>query len=457
MKISQKKVLLSTMMTGLLLIMTVVAGLTSCSKKNDSGAVASTGKVTLRVLNYYDMTSPNAVAEIERIWDTFTKANPDIVIEREDLFGEPFHQKTEAYAAAGDIPDVLFAWPAGRSATLHENHLLKDISSLAKRDNLAALYREDSLNPANQFANYMAILPRTLSTSHAVFVNGEVLKDAGLDIPATYDELKAQVPILKAKGYETYLLANSEPWVPQSFVFSMLAGRFCGADWDVRIKNGQAKFTDPDFVNALRFFQTLVDDGVIAKTSLADTRGDIIGKFATNKGAYYIEGEWRVGNFITNQSTGQALIDPSRQGDFSVTVFPEIQGVKFNKSSSVTMGTGWGMNANIPAGSAKEEAAWKLLKWLSGKEVQIYLLETGGIVTPTITSIDVNAMPLEPLMKKTAALSNEYTTSTAVIDTAFSSDVYTPLNDGLQNIIAGRATPEDVAASVQLAFEKTTN
>jgi raffinose/stachyose/melibiose transport system substrate-binding protein len=449
-----RKAMRAVIMTVLVLIMSVVTGLTSCSKKNNGGASVS-GEVTLRVLNYYDMTSPNAVAEIERIWDAFAKNNPNIIIDREDLFGEPFHQKTEAYAAAGDLPDVIYAWPAGRSATLHENHLLKDLQPLAARDNLAAVYRADALDPANQFANYLAILPRTLSTSHAVFVNGEVLKDAGLSIPQTYEELKAQVPVLKAKGYETYLMACSEPWVPQSFIFSMLAGRFCGAEWDTDIKEKKAKFTDPDFVNALKFFKTLVDDGVIAKTSLADTRGDIIGKFATNKGAYYIEGEWRVGNFITNQSTGQALIAPERQQNFSVTVFPEIQGVKFNKSSSVTMGTGWGMNANIPNGSAKEAAAWTLIKWLSGKEVQVYLLETGGIVTPTVTSIDVNAMPLEPLMKKTAALGEAYTTSTSVIDTAFSSDTYTPLNDGLQNIIAGQATPEQVAASVQQAFDNT--
>lgn len=421
--------------------------------RDNSGAVDASGKVRLRVLNYYDMTSPNAVAEIERIWDAFSKANPDIVIEREDLFGEPFHQKTEAYAAAGDLPDVLFAWPAGRSATLHMNHLLKDLSAFVKRDNLASYYRADVLDPRNQYAGYLAILPRTLSTSHAVFVNGEVLRDAGLTVPKTYAELKAQVPILKAKGYETYLMANSEPWVPQSFIFSMLAGRFGGSDWDQRILNGYSKFTDTEFVRALEFFKTLVDDGVIAKTSLADSRGDIIGKFATNKGAYYIEGEWRVGNFITNQSTGQALIAPGRQKDFTVTVFPDIPGVKFNKSSSITMGTGWGMNVNIPDGSAKEEAAWKLIKWLSGKEVQEYLLETGGIVTPAIKTIDFSTLKLEPLFLNASDLGKEYTTSTVVIDSAFHSDVYNPINDGLQNIIAGSATPEQVAERVQRAFE----
>jgi raffinose/stachyose/melibiose transport system substrate-binding protein len=427
--------------------------LSSCQKKQDSGAVDSGGKVTLRVYNYYDMTSPNAVAEIAEVWDSFTKANPDIVITREDMFGEPFHQKTETYAAAGDLPDVIYAWPAGRSSTLHTNHLLKDLGDLVKRDNLASYYRADVIDPRNQFAGYLGILPRTLSTSHAVFVNGEVLKAAGLQPPTTYAELKAQVPVLKAKGYETYLMANSEPWVPQSFIFSMLAGRFGGADWDQRILNGQAKFTDPEFLGALQFFKTLVDDGVIAKSSLADSRGDIIGKFATNKGAYYVEGEWRVGNFITNRSTGEALIAVDRQKDFSVTVFPDIPGVKFNKSSSVTMGTGWGMNANIPAGSAKEEAAWKLIKWLSGKEVQEYLLKTGGIVTPSVTNIDVVSLGLEPLMLKTIDLGKEYTTTTAVIDTSFHSDVYNPINDGLQNIVTGSSTPAQVAANIQKAFD----
>jgi raffinose/stachyose/melibiose transport system substrate-binding protein len=76
-------------------------------------------KVTLKVLNYYDMTSANAADELVVIWEAFEKANPDIQLEREDLFNEPFHQKVEAYAAAGQVPDVIYAWPSGRSSTLH--------------------------------------------------------------------------------------------------------------------------------------------------------------------------------------------------------------------------------------------------------------------------------------------------------------------------------------------------
>ena len=77
-------------------------------------------QITLKVLNYLDLTSPGTEREIKEIWEAFEKNNPDIKIEREDLFGEPFHQKLEAYAAAGNLPDVIYMWPGARSATLHD-------------------------------------------------------------------------------------------------------------------------------------------------------------------------------------------------------------------------------------------------------------------------------------------------------------------------------------------------
>ena len=65
-----------------------------------------------------------------------------------------------------------------------------------------------------------------------------------------------------------------------------------------------------------------------------------------------------------------------------ITLFPAIPGEIVSKSTSTVAGVGYGMNANIPAGSAKEAAAWELLKWLNGKEAQTLRLETAG-TTPS--------------------------------------------------------------------------
>ena len=157
--------------------------------------------------------------------------------------------------------------------------------------------------------------------------------------------------------------------------------------------------------------------------------------------------------FFSDVSTGQAVIPVDRQKNFSISVFPDIAGTKFNQSSSTILGTGWAMSAAIPAGSPREEAAWKLVKWLSGKETQTYLLETGGITTPTRTDIDLSKLTLEPLSIEASKLGSKYTKGTIVIDGSFVAEVHEPINEGLQAIGMGSQTPQQVAQAAQRAFD----
>ena len=439
-----------TKIAGILIFLTIAGAVISgCAKKGDSS-----GKIRLSVLDYSDSTVANAVAD--RKWmffDTFAAQNPDVVIEKEDLFNEPFHNKTEAYAASGNIPDVLYVWPSGRSTSLHEKKLLKDLGPLIQRDGLKDKFLPAAMDPGQQASGYLSMIPLGITASHAFYVNLELLESCGLKPAATYSELKAQVPVLKAAGYETVIMPNKDAWVMQSCLFSAVAGRFGGEGWEQKILGGRAKFTDPDFVAALEFIRTLYADGVLAPSSLGIDYGDGPGMFATGKGAYYIDGDWRSGSFLTDPDTGMALISPERQKKILVTVFPDIEGAKLNRSTSTILGTGWAISAAIPAGSAKEDAAWRLVKWLTGPEVQSRSFVNGGISTPSRVDIDYSGLSVEPITVAVANLGKEYSTGTVVIDGVFHSDVFNPLNDGLQEIGLGTKTPQQVAADVQRAFD----
>jgi raffinose/stachyose/melibiose transport system substrate-binding protein len=411
------------------------------------------GSVTLKVFYYLEASAPNAVADANLWFSTFEKNNPGVKIERENLFDEPYHDKLRAYTAAGELPDVMYVWPSGRSDYLHDQKLLKDLTPFINRDNIKGNYLPLTMDPSQQQAGYMAMIPQGITTTHAFFINMEVLRDCGLQPAKTYTELKAQQPILRAKGYETILIPAQSDWVMQSCLFSMLAGRFCGTGWEQRIHNGQAKFTDPDFVAALDFVRQLYADGVIQRSAVGMDYGEGPGAFATNKGAYYIDGDWRVGAFLTDADTGQALISPAKQENIRISVFPTIEGAKLNSSSSVILGVGYAMSSKIPAGSAKETAAWNLIKWMTGKEVSELRTERGGTPTPSRTDLNFAAMKLEPMQKAIGNLGNEFTTATVVIDGVFPSEVYTPINVGLIEIAMGTRTPQQVAALVQAAFD----
>jgi len=239
----------------------------------------------------------------------------------------------------------------------------------------------------------------------------------------------------------------------QSCLFSMVAGRFCGPGWENRIHSGKAKFTDPDFVAALDFVKKMYADGVISKACVGMDYGEGPGAFANNKSAYYIDGDWRVGAFITDSSTGQALISPAKQNNITIGVFPDIPGAKVNSSSSVILGVGYAMSSSIPSGSAKEEAAWNLIKWITGKEVSELRTEHGGSPSPSRTDLNFATMKLEPMQKAIGAIGTTFNTATCVIDGVFASEVYLPINYGLINLALGTTTGAAVAAEVQKAFD----
>ncbi|MDR2211097.1 MAG: extracellular solute-binding protein [Spirochaetaceae bacterium] len=430
-----------------LLMIVMIAGSLGTCKKQPSG------RTELWVLNYYDTSTVHAAGEITLVWEAFERANPDIKIIREDAFNDPFHNKVDSYVREGRIPDVMYAWPSGRSTELHARGLLKNLGPLVQRDNLSSLYSATALDPSGQASGYLGILPQAITATNAFYINLAVLDACGLEPAKTYGELRAQVPILKARGYETVLMANADSWVMQSCLFSLVAGRFCGKGWEQRILSGGSAFTDPGFVAALDFIKTLYDDGVLSKTALSTGYAEVAEQFAAHRGAYLIDGDWRVAAFVTGKSTGQALIPVEAQRNILISVFPEIEGALLNRSNSVVLGTGWGISAAIPPGSVKEEAAWRLVKWLSGKEVQEWLLETGGIAIPTRTDIDVGSLRLEPMQVAVGNLGKEYDVSTAVIDGAFDEAVYTPINEGLQAIGMGTRTPRQAAQAIQSAFE----
>ncbi|MDR3303892.1 MAG: extracellular solute-binding protein [Treponema sp.] len=433
----------------------------SCTPKSSGSTAGSSGgsgsggsgTTTLRVLAYTDLAAPNAQATNARIWGGFEQANPDIKLNREELYNEPFHEKTSSYAASGQLPDVVYLWPAGRSSMLHNNRLLKDLAPLVKQDGLDKQFSEVALDVSGQAAGYLAMLPLTVTSSHAFYVNLEVLNELGLKPATTYSELKAQVDVLTAAGKETVIMDNQSDWVMLSCLFSMLAGRFGGAGWEKKILDGQAKFSDPDFVAALAFVKTLYDDKVIQQSSLSASYGDGLGRFANGAGAYFIDGDWRVGSFITDQTSKQAIIPVDRQPNFVMTVFPDIESAKLNKSTSTTLGTGYGISASIEAGSAKEAAAWKLIKYLVSTDIETFMVETGAISTPAITTVDISKLDLEPLQRQSANFTSQYTTGTVVLDSVFDAGIANVCNIGLQEIGMGSKSPEQVAQEVQKAFE----
>jgi raffinose/stachyose/melibiose transport system substrate-binding protein len=317
------------------------------TKEQIPTATEGTETTTLSILDYSDATAPG-YEESEAVWQKFMDENPGIVLKKEDLTNEAFHQKLAAYVAAGTIPDVMYMYPSGRSAVLHQKHLVKDLVPLLGSDFLSH-FLPAALNTDDQSGHYLAMLPQSICYSSVMYINTKLLKDNGLSLPKTYEDLKAMVPKLKAKGIQTVLMANKDDWVMQSCLFSTVAGRFVNKQWIDDAKAGKVKFTDPEFVDALRFIDTLYKDGVLSRNTIQLSYGEVPGLFASGKAAFLIDGDWRQSAFLTDKSSGQALISPEDQkNNIALMAFPAIPGEKYPGVVSSTLGCGYGISSAIP-------------------------------------------------------------------------------------------------------------
>ena len=406
-------------------------------------------KTTLTVYDYIDATAPG-YAENEAIWQKFIDENRDITIVKEELSNEPFHQKLAAYVAAGTLPDIIYMYPSGRSTTLHEQKLVKDLAPLLGKDFLSN-FIPSVIDPSGQKGKYLAELPQSISYTTVMFTNTRLLSELGLKVPATYAELKAMVPKLRAKGIRPVLMANKDDWVMQSCLFSTIVGRMLGDDWIDKALAGKVKFTDKEFIDALEFVQTMYKDGVIGRDTIQISYGEAPAIFAEGKAAFFIDGDWRQNAFLTDPSSGKALIDPKRQQtDFEFYNFPAIPGEKHPGIGSAVLGCGYGISASIPAGSDKEKAAVRLLKYLYSVDVQRQYLELGRYIT---SRKDVKSDKLEPFTLKMAEYHDSVPKTCYVLDGALDTSIYTPLNLGLQQIGLGTKTPQEVAQSIQVAAD----
>ena len=400
------------------------------------------GAVTIKWLHYYDITAPGAEVELEII-QNFAKLNPDIKLEIETLYDEAYHQKLAALAAAGQLPDVMYLWPAERTGKITRSGLIADLYPFLGDD-------IDKFVPAAvapQLLGRLHELPTKSGTaSHMLYVNTELLDRLGLAMPQTYKELKAMVPAIRGAGLEAIAIPAKPTWVMQSCLLSAIVGRTAGDEWLMKAVKGEASFTDEGFVWALEIVEEMYATGLILESNVLLGYGDGPNVFAEDKAVFYIDGDWRVGAFA---AVPDGLMTSEKQEKITLTVLPDFAGqVGPSSSTSFVPSTGLGMKAGLS--QEKAEAAWKLIYYYAGPWASKRRLTGGDTKPPSLTNLDISDVQLPPMVQNTFAFYAPHP-PTLILDAVIPADGVQRINTGLQELALGDITPEKLAAEIEAA------
>ena len=135
------------------------------------------------------------------------------------------------------------------------------------------------------------------STGSAVcFYNADILDKAGVQPPATWDDVKALTEALQQKEPGVLTLvkpSGSDSWFEDEFVLTMVGQTDPGFFDSVRYDDG-AWNTD-SYVSALQRYGQLYADGTLQRSALDLSYTDAMDAFNTGKAAIVCNGSWEAG------------------------------------------------------------------------------------------------------------------------------------------------------------------
>ncbi|MFO7632198.1 MAG: sugar ABC transporter substrate-binding protein, partial [Caldilinea sp.] len=194
---------------------------------------------------------PHRVERIQELIDEFNAANPGIVVSQEPQNWGEIYTKAPAAVAAGNAPELLFAIPDFTPILniLGKVQPMEDF--VAEMDGLHTFY-PSAVEPYTYDGHTWAV--PLYNMAHSMWYRNSVFAEAGIEPPATWDELLAAVETLTKDGqYGIGLPANKQLYTDQ-VVYDFMVN--AGAD-EIYNADGTLRFDNPQTVEAYDFYSQL--------------------------------------------------------------------------------------------------------------------------------------------------------------------------------------------------------
>jgi raffinose/stachyose/melibiose transport system substrate-binding protein len=416
-----------------LLLALALAGVTGFAFARGTSPEAD-GTVKLTAFMQIDMADPQY-----EYWgvtlDAFSKKYPNIQVEFEYVSGEQFHDKFQAMAAGGEIPDLFTCYSGARSDYIINRGMVKDLRPYLTED-FKSRFASSIWDPQGPKGEIYIIAPNMAVTT-VIYINTRLQKELGLSTPETLDEMIAQVPVIRAAGKTPMLFANKGVWPAQSLILSTLVDRLGGKSWFEKAMSGEAKFTDKPFVDSLGIIKQMVDTQLFVN-GVNQMEGTVAtSDFVQGNAVYYLNAGWSL-------SSVKTACPPDLWRDVDIIFFPQLNNEAVKGSSAATMGEALAMNAKLSG--AKEDAAWKFLSFVYGAEGADIFQRYGSIST---YKLDLSKYEIDAVTKKYIDLINTRPMG-YIIDAKMNGEgVNNLLNPGIQAVMMGDKTPEQLAAEYE--------
>jgi raffinose/stachyose/melibiose transport system substrate-binding protein len=400
------------------------AGCTGAAPNDDDGG----GSKTLTYL-IEEPEDAEALDALKEHIATFEKdAGIDVQVKTLD-FGT-MRTVLQTQLRSGDGPDV-FNWGSGPGfgGALADAGLLYDLTdAYAAHDWQVYDFAKDRVTVDGKVYG----VPGELETV-GLFYNKDLFAKLGLDQPTSVDDLLAAAKTVKASGRTPMAVGDKEGW-EGGHLLSMALSSAIGGDGMEQLFDGERSWDSPEVVSALKLWENMNESGYLSESPTSVDYDTATAQFYSGEAAMIPTGSWLVGELDDN-------------ADFEVGYIP------FPAPDGAGIFTGGlGSGPYISANTSKADAAIEFVDFLASPEHGAWTVENLHTIPPM--PLDTKGLDISPLLAQvvddTAAVAKGG-------DFGYNIDVMTSdkfnevMYDGVQAILTGQQSADEVAADLEAA------
>jgi len=419
------KVLRSLLIVALLL--GIAAGL--------AGTKQTSAQDKVTITWWHISTQEDQMAYWQSLADAFVAEHPNVEIEITVLENQAFKDRLVTVMQAGDPPDLFQSWGGGVLWQFADAGLVRNIAPELEGEWKDSFTAQSALELYGRDGEYYGV-PWTWGAV-GIFYNKVLFEQAGLDPenpPATWPEFLDAVKALKEAGITPIALGEKDKWTGH-FWWVYLAIRLGGQDAFLAAYNREGAFTDEPFVKAGEYLQELIALEPFPDGYLGLTYNDQAGIMGDGEAAMELMGQWSPPvQRGSGQTEGSAL---ENEAWFP---FPMIEGGAGNPNDVLGGGDGFAVGANA------EDETIEFLRFLTSVENQILGAET--FIVPVVAGAE-EAVTDDPIMGQIIEARNTAPYFQLYYDQFLPPAVGQAVNDAVEALFAGAATPEEAAQMIE--------
>jgi multiple sugar transport system substrate-binding protein len=364
--------------------------------------------------------------ELPAFLDAFEAANPDLDINVTSVPEDQFDTKLTTAIASGDVPDMVYLYSQTQSTLLDTGAFAAVPDGVVDEGSFFESSYDSTLIDGVSFA-----VP-WYSYANIYYYRADIVEELGLTPPTTWDQWSAFLAELQAAGYE-HPLGLSVGWNGYSAQqFNDFAhasgGSFLSADGAAWTINSEEN------VQALEFYATLFDNGYAS----ADGPGflDTTPWFSSGETVMISNGPWFPG--WLDEANGDGWSD-EHVGSIVPPAGPN--------GHAASLGGG---SLAVLADAQNQDAAWKLIRYLSGPDVQVDWYDTFGNLPAVETAWSSPAIEEDELL---TAVKAAIPSGVNVPEVPTWNQVGQIIGEQMERVARGEATAREVLDEAQVQAE----